>query len=492
MARRSTALLGLAAALAFLGLLAATVVVGPVALVPPLIAVGAIWLIVHPGWAVGVAVGAVVVVERQADWGPSTLPARLYDYLPGAKLTGAEALLVLAVIAVVLHRRGRPGGLLLPWGFGLPLTLLALGLMSGVITGHTSGAGTDAILNAGRTALPVVLMPLLIVQVVEDRAGLRRALLVAAVLAIFKGLAGLAALATGLTGASVGEPLTYFESPANTLMMLFCCVVLALAVMRVHGVPGWVWALFPLVLASLTLSYRRSFWIAMAAGALVVLLVGVGRDMRTFGAPIAAATAIAVILALSSTGSGDRLADASVGSGSGSGGEFSLAARLKSINPTSIASSRDDRYRIGERRNVLADLRESPISGIGLGISWTARYPLSIGDITREYVHVGALWWWMKCGVLGLIGYVWLLGAALLAGMRTRRGHPDALVRAAGLGSVGALIGYALAELTGTFSGADQRASVLLGTWIGLLAVAAAQATREPAPPAAITPPVPV
>jgi O-antigen ligase len=467
---RATLLPAFCAALATLLLLAAITVAGPAALALPAVAAGALLLLARPAVATGIAIAAYVVVEGQPDWGPSPQFARLYELIPGTKVSPAELLLILALVAVVVTRRSDRRPMRAPHPFTAALGLLLLGLLAGAVTGHDAGIGLFGLINAGRSIILVVLVPFLVVQVVDDVGRLRRALGVAAGLAAFKGVAGIGALLTGLTAASVGQNLTYFEAPANTLMLGFLCVVLACLVTRVP-LPVWVRFLAPVVLAALTLSYRRSFWIAAVLGLVLVVLVAAGGERRRIGLPALVMVVLAVVLAFSGGGKGSLAGTSTGGTSQG----FNLQSRLASINPTSIAANKEDRYRIDERRNVLASLRGSPVAGLGLGVPYAQRFPLSLGDITHEYVHVAALWWWMKLGLLGLLGYVALIGSTVWAGWAVWRRHADPLVRAFGVGTAAATVGYGVAELTGTFAGPDPRSSVLLGAVLGLLSAAYTQ-----------------
>ena len=395
-------------------------------------------------------------MESQPDWGPSSLPSRIYAVVPGTKLTPMEALVLLALAASLFAALGAGRAPATPRPFGGALVLLTLGLVMGAVTGRDAGAGTTTIVDAGRTALPVILMPLIAVQVSTARSRCavpsawperwRRS----------KASPGWRRWRPGRPRPrSQGVPLTYYEAPANIIMMAFLAYVLAAAMTRV-SLPRWVWAATPFVLAALLLSYRRSFWVAAVLALLVVAVVALGGQGRRLVLPLVAITVIGGYLALAD------------GRQPALGGEprqatgVSVASRLQSLNPSSITASKDDRYRLDERRNVLADLRDSPIAGVGLGVDYRQRYGLSIGDITRQYVHFAALWWWMKLGLLGLLGYLWLLGAAVFAGSRLARA-PRCAVRAAGLAGAATVVGYAVAETTGTFAGADLRSSVVVG-----------------------------
>lgn len=464
---------GLGAALLVLLALALTAKLGPTGLVVLLALVLAVLLLDRPRLAAGVAIGLAVAIEPDPEWGHVGFAARIYAVIPGAKVSPVEVLVVLALVAALLHRHGRGLLPLAPTPFSVPLSLLALGLVAGVITGHDAGAGAKTIFNASRNALPVVIVPFVLVQVIDSREALRRALWIAGALGAFKGLAGTLAVGAGMTPAGAGSGITYYEAPANMVTLGFLCVAMGAMLTRA-GPPRWFWQALPFVLGSLVLSFRRAFWIASVVGLVVVGLVTLGRDGRRFAIPLAVIATILLALVLSS-GTGQLSGAPPAGSGDSS----SLGGRLASINPTAISANEQDRYRIGERRNVLADLRETPLTGLGFGVPWRARYPVSIGFATHEYVHFGALWWWMKTGIFGLVGYVWLLVATAATALVVRRDHNDPLVRAAALGAAGATVGYSVAEFTATYSGPDVRSSIVLGALVGLVAVAWREARED-------------
>jgi hypothetical protein len=447
---------------------------GVAALALPLVALGAVWLLARPGAALLVAVGLSVVVESDAGWGPSPQLARIYEVVPGVKVTPIELLLLVAIAALALDLLATRRPLHWPRPFVAPLLVLLCGLAAGALTGRDAGAGITTIVNAGRTALPLVIVPFVVAGVVRTTPALRQAIALAGGLAAFKGVAGIAALLTGMTSASIdGRGLTYYAAPANFLLLLALLFAVAAPLAR-ERIPLWLWAAMPFIVASLLYSYRRSFWIAAVLGILLVVLVGAGRSWRRVGLPALLVSGLAAYLLVAGGVAGQLASPAA--------NESSLAGRLQSINPTKISNNAQDRYRLDERRNVLADLRAAPISGIGLGIDYTQRYPLGLSNITHQYVHFAALWWWMKLGILGLIGYVWMMAAAIAVGLRVWAGHPDRLVRTGGLASAAGVVGLAVAETSGTFTGADQRFSIIFGALLGLLAVAYAGVERGARP----------
>jgi hypothetical protein len=432
--------------------------VGAVVLVAFAAVTAGIALLSRPALALGLLVVLVVVLEDD----PSSLlnaPSQLYGYLPGFKVSGVEALLALALGATLLdaaaHERLR-----LPEPLVLPLALVLLAIASGMITGLAAGSPGIDVIQAARQILPLVVVPLLVVNVVRTRDDLRRWIAVIAGLAIFKGVVGTLMVVSGNgvlidEGGAVG---TYLQSTANFLSVLFLAGVAAAAITRAP-IPRWVWAGAPFVLAALVLSFRRSFWIAAIAALIIVLVAGSGRVGRRMLVP-----GLVVLIAL-----GWLLA------GTGVGGQLSgpLVERATSLDPSKVRHNDQDRYRLSERRNVLLDLEAHPVAGLGFGQGWTARRPMPTEHPGgRQYVHFAMLWWWMKTGLVGLVAYLALMGVTIFTALRTARRDPDPRIRVAALGAGAAFAGLGVAELTATFVGSEVRTTVLVAVLLGLLAAA--------------------
>lgn len=465
--RPNPALLALGGLLAAAAFAVALQKVGPLVLAA--LALGGLGLLVldRPVIAVaGLAVGALLL---EADPG-ALIPggARLYGYLPGFRVTGVEVLLAVGAIAAFMAAAAR-GRVVLPDPLTIPLLLLLVGIVAGAVTGKAAGRPTPDVLQPARQMAPLLVLPFAVVNVVPDVAGLKRWLGTAGGLVVVKAVVGLLGVVTGLAAIydeADGVRATYLESPANFTTMLFLCVVAAAALLRAP-LPRWAAWATPVVFACLALSYRRSFWIGTVAALLLLLLIGSGQVGRRLIVPAAFVLGVAV-WALVATGVGGQL-------------NGSIATRAESLNPTAVKTNDQDRYRLSERRNVLANLVDHPVTGLGLGVPWTATKPMPIEhEGGRQYVHFAALWWWMKLGLLGIVGYLALMATAVGTGIATWRRHGDPTVRAVGLGGAMAVIGLAIAELTATFSGSEVRASVVFGAVLGLLAVARRTATATP------------
>lgn len=457
--------MGLGALGASLAFLAALQRLGPSAIVLLAVGVVALLLLAHPSWALGALVGAVILLEADPT-APIPFGSGLYDFVPGPKITGVDTLLALATAAVVLdvvaRRRAHPVG-----PVRVALLLLCCAVVTGAVAGLSGGASTVEVQEGIRAVVPVLVIPVLTVQVVDTVAKLRVALGLLAAATLVKVTLGLLLYATGAS--AVGPDAfaaTYLESTPNILTMLFLLVWVAATLARVP-LATWVRWTVPLAAACLLLSFRRSFWIATVASALLVLLMGTGRTGRRLLAP-----GLVILVT-----AGYLVSTTTTAQVNGPVGE-----RVQQLSPTKIRSNKADRYRLGERRSVWADVREQPIAGLGLGVDWRQRYPLSEQHPGgRQYVHFAVLWWWMKLGILGPIGYLAMLSTTVAVALGVWRRSADPLVASAALATATGLVGFTVAELTATFTGAEARTSVLMGVIVGLTA-SAGRITASSAP----------
>ncbi|HST41150.1 MAG TPA: O-antigen ligase family protein, partial [Conexibacter sp.] len=224
--------------------------------------------------------------------------------------------------------------------------------------------------------------------------------------------------------------------------------------------PLWLLLGTPLLIASLVLSYRRSFWIAAVFALLLVLLLATTPNGRRMLVPASLLIAGAIWV-LGSIGFQSQSSP--------------LGDRVASLAPSRLAANKSDRYRIDERANVLGEIRDHPISGLGLKVPWSAAVqPLPLEhENGRDYVHFAPLWFWLKLGILGLAAYFATIAGGVLLSWRVWREQPDPMLRAFGIASVCSLLGLVVMDTTASFTGVDARLNVLLGIQLGFLAVLA-------------------
>ena len=475
--RLGTAALPAAIGTAIAGVLViGTAVIGVKILLVLIAGALALVLLDHARAATVVLIAAAVFFESgtESPFGQDAI----YTTLPSLKLQPFEILLLLALGASILERM-RTTGFARLRTLAPPLWLLAGALVTAIVVGHYGGGAFQPISSTTRIFLPLLLVPFIVTTVVRSAEDVRWSITFVAGLAFAKSVAGLLLLFTGYGFKVEGSSsLTYYEPPGNWLAMLLVLFVLALALGR-QPIAAWLLAAAPFALASLALAQRRSFYIALVVGIVVDAVVAAGRGGRRMLVPIMAVFIAASYLMLT-TGLANGL-DNSVTS--------SVTTRVQTLNAKHLEANKQDRYRLDERRNVLAEIGRSPVLGVGLGVPWHARYGLSVEHPGgREYTHIALLWFWLKLGILGLIGYLWLFGAILVVCARIGRRHADGFVRAAGWAIAATTAGYLVAETTGTFTGANERMNVLLGAVVGFLSVAASQLPKMNTMPTRIEP----
>jgi O-antigen ligase len=451
--RREFRITAFAAAVAALAALAGVHKLGTAGLLAP-VAVGLVVVLMSNSLAMTAFVVGLTILFEGASFGLFTFTASLYTHA-----TVLNVLVALVVASVGLDLLRRRASLWLPGALMLPLAILALAMVAGIATGHGAGVPLNTTVHKENVIAYLLFLPIAVANLHLDRRQVSILLCGLVAFAIVKAFLGLAEIGSG-HGVSVegSSSLTYYEPTANWLIMIALLGIFAALVARVR-VPLWMLLGSPLLIGSLLLSYRRSFWIATALCLLLVLLLALSPSGRRLLVPAALLVALAISL---------------LGSAHFQSARSPLVKRATSLTPTSLTTNVEDRYRLDERANVLGSILRHPITGLGIQVPWGATFrglPIEHGGEAREYVHFAALWFWMKMGILGLIAYVTLLiGAGVLA-WRVWRRSSEPLLRAFGLASLCGFVGLGVIETTATFTAAEPRFTVLLGAQIGLLAL---------------------
>jgi O-Antigen ligase len=435
---------------------------GPAAALLPLAALVVAFLLLQPRLTLAALLGVVVIIEADPV---GLLPIGPSFYSPvRAGQTPPDLLFYILVAGTGLHllrERSHPRGI---GPMTLPAMALAAATLAGVATGYFAGASVSGLGITGLRLVELLVLPFVVANLLTDEASVRAFLVGAAGLAAFKAITGLAAVAVGAGFTVGGGVITYYEPVANWLILMFLLFVLAARVRR-FSLPDWVWWTVPLAVISFLLSYRRSFWVAAAFAVVVVLVVASRRSLRT----ALAIVAVALVLVLVGT----------VALGGSSDAQSPVLERARQLQPGTLGEDRGDRYRLDEQRNVIAELREAPITGLGVNIPWSARHPLS-EEHDRNYTHVVLLWYWLKLGVLGLLAYVWLYVVAMWTAFTVWRKHPREIVRIGALAAFGGLGALAVVELTASFTGVEPRLTIVFGALLGWIAAAWRQLPRGP------------
>lgn len=432
-------------------------VAGPAGVMAPALAVAAVISLRFPGAVLTVLLVGVVLLE--AD-NPGLLPpVNAFYNVVKASLTPVDVLLYLGLGGLVLRfaregRRPNP-----PTPLTGPLALLGAAVIAGIVTALSASPSVSGgdLYHRAMNDVYIIFVPLLVVNVVRDTSALRTFVAVAAALAAIKGLSGVYGSLSG-TGTELTEETASYLSPVPNLVMLVLVLGTVAALVRRVRLPAWVLAgAFPALLA-LLLSYRRSFWIA---GVLTLIIVAIIAS-RQRGRVVLALAGVGLVLTFGAV--------LSLGiSGSSTG---ALSTKAKTLNPSGgLEEDRGDRYRTDERHNVIANIEEHPLTGIGLGVPWKIHYPLAESH-DRSYVHLAVLWLWLAFGPLGPLAYLILMGAGMWTAVRIWRAHPDPIVQVGAIACLGAILAVLIVELTTTFTAVEPRFSIVLGAGFGWLAAA--------------------
>jgi hypothetical protein len=450
---RTSVAIGALAAAGTLVTVAAAFKVGIAGLALPIAVLVGIAVVRYPGPVLAAAVGAVVLCES-AGFGLLPQTQHLYDELVKGfmPVDGIVAIALAGTAAQVIQDRRAVRLPAPPLTFAL--VLLGLGLISGIVVGREAGVGISSAVLLIHSFAYIILVPLIAANLRVSDRDVVRVLGAFTALALLKALLGLLVVVTGRGNTLGTSSLTYYEPAANWLMTVVLLSIVAAALARVR-LPFWVLATAPLLLTSLVLSYRRSFWIADLLGLALVVLLGLSSGGRKVVLP----GAVLVGAAIWALGGVALQSDTPLGE------------RVQSLSPSSIAVKPDERYRLDERANVWHAIKAEPVSGLGIGVPWqaTARpLPVEVNP-EHQYVHFAVLFWWLKLGVLGLLAYVGMLVAGVLMSLRVWRRSNVAVIRAFGLGSLCSMVGLAVIETTATFSGGDLRFTLLFAGQLALL-----------------------
>lgn len=474
-ARAATAVLGRAggtawtpvAALGAVAVVAAGLVfIGPVVALGIVGLLGVLLLIRRPG--IGLAALLVTTLVLEDDpFGFLPITAKFYEGPPSIN----EVVMATATVGVLLDLGIRHRLPVLPEPFTLPLAFMGLAFLAGIVTGHFAAGDFSEVLWAIRPLGYLVLVAFLVVNLLGDRRRVWLFAVAAGALAAFKGIEGMAFWLLGMGrpleegGSFIGTILTYYEPTANFLMLLFLLAAATALLMRVP-LPLWIKLTTPFVLSAFMLSFRRSFWIALVLALVLSVMLTSGIRGRRLVFPTMIALIASIWIAVAAGGATTL--------------NSPIVERAQSLAPTKLDARKQDVYRLQELRNVIVEIRHHPITGLGLGIPWSAvdnpmpeEHPGG-----RYYTHVVLLHYWLKLGLLGVIAYLWLMAVAVLTALRLWRFSDDDWFKVIGLATATGLVGLMVVETTGSFTGVDYRFSVIIGAVIGWLSAARAHGLR--------------
>jgi hypothetical protein len=444
---RNVILVGAVAAVG-LGLIAGTLaawdrigaLVGLVAIVLPVL----IWR--RPAMGIfGLGI-AGLVIEQYRIGAPS---GDITDHLPwftslsdGFKLSGVYVnpaeLGIITVLAIVVARSAITRRFSWPSGFvGAGYAAVLVAVLVGVVHGGAAGGNSTPLLWEVRPFVYVFLIYFLALQLKPTCSALEALYWCVVVGTGFKALQGLAILI----------PILLQPGPRPDFLLshddafFFGVDIILVASLWLFGQKGRLRTvatmLLPLVVLINMANSRRTAWLILAASLLVTCLMVVVRlpAKRSLVAKlvIAAGAASAVYLPLYWNSTGGI-----------------LGQPARAISSTVAPSQRDqtsDLYRVAEDANLARDIKRSFPFGVGFGVPIDYAIPivdLSGTDPMIKYIpHDGVLYVWMRMGILGIIAWLFWIGAIMISAAQLLRAR-DVRLACFATFATACVVGYAI------------------------------------------------
>ena len=184
----------------------------------------------------------------------------------------------------------------------------------------------------------------------------------------------------------------------------------------------------------LLISQNRNMLIGLLFGVVAASVLSV-RSSRAIMATFVAASVVVAIVGLAPmigaapTSTEGRLAM-----------RVTSVANLQAVNATSLSD------RTYENRLAWRALKTSPVFGIGWGTSYGATYQ----GTTRNWIHNGYLWLWLRLGIVPAVAFIVALLAAVRIGVLWQR-HGESETSWLGSGIIAALLAMMVSALVGSY-----------------------------------------
>ncbi len=341
--------------------------------------------------------------------------------LPGLFINPFEVFLVLLLVVTIFSSRAR----FVRTSLDIPLLAFGLACVAGYIT-CVRLTGEAGRIFEPRRILHFYVVFFLTVNIITTRERLKLLLWVFGAAVILKSAEGMCLYFQG-AGLQIKWRITaIFTGWGDGLnFVTYLLFVLLLLIRKPEGVRRGMWLLFwPMVLLTLLNTYKRAYYVGLAAAlGFLFLLEGGRRRVRfvVFGT-LALVLLLGVITVTNSW--------------------YAVGQSVWSIfHPTMESSAH---YRLVEWKNALLSIQAHPWLGIGLGGILEMLVYLPRTNLLG--VHNTFLWVTVKLGLLGLLVYLWLILSYLHCLMRQRNTLPDSFLRWVNQGLLLSFIAFLTAQ----------------------------------------------
>ena len=394
----------------------------------------------------------------------------IYDGPAG--LAPSFALIAVAGLAAALAAlRATPAERAAAWTplTGALLLLLAAGILSGLVVHREGREAVLALMPTVRLVIVFLIATSLIATGYLSRTQLLRwsvpAAQVLGALGIYNASFGGAdqrtVVAVSSESAAVLDErtLAFYDSESAFVMVVALAVLLARAHWGPAAARARAAALAVLPFIALVLSARRSMWVDLLVGAVLIVLVSARVNPRALVATLVV-TAVAGVAFVNITQ-----------------GSQAYSQRIDALGSliSGKVTEQGLRSRQLETAAVWRNIRANPVTGIGLAKPYLSNVQFRFQEPT--YLHNNYLWIWLKFGLLGVLAMgflIWRMLRTTARGVRPLRRTSQLDDAQATLAAAGVALGFLVAIVTASFLTASVRFPTLVGAVLAVLATAPA------------------
>ena len=211
-------------------------------------------------------------------------------------------------------------------------------------------------------------------------------------------------LGQGMALTYVQGTVSRFPAP-NEIFVISSALVASLIVVWPSGMrrPLILWVSLLLSLTGVMLAFVRGYWLGLAVGFLYLFLVlRIGGRLRLVGGGLAVLAVLGVATAVVQPETFD-----------------SVITRMSAVSTYNTDPS--VQYRLIENRAVIAQIRDHPLQGNGLGKAYLfdfSRY--HVAAVYKVYIHNNYYWFAQRMGLIGVGLFAWMMIAFLYSGRHVR------------------------------------------------------------------------
>jgi hypothetical protein len=429
----------------------------------------------HTRLTVYLLIGAATIFESFSLGYPDSITDRVPFFksldsftTSGIPVSPAEILMLLALVILVVKRVGAREKPLALGPLFVPVAFYTFMVLFGLVRGMGTGGDLSLALWEARAQVYLFLAYLLAYNLIQDKGQVKVIVWFFLAGVALKGLLGSWRFLVTLGGdlSRIDEFTTYnsiLSHEESLLFALFLALAFTLFLFRSdrRQLKFALWLSLPVILAFLANERRAGMFALLLCviiiGLLAYVLLQSRRKLLFVGALVTVIFLPMYVLAFG-----------------GSGGLLAQPARavMSQFNPSERDASSDS-YRQIETRNLKYNIGLDPALGQGYGKPIQMFEPLP--DISARFSlwefipHNTILWVWVRLGLIGFIAFWFMAGSGVIEAVQNAKRLRDPYLKGVAVFCAAAIVVWVMQGAL-DMGLADFRATILIGTLLGLLA----------------------